>query len=289
MNTAHLARPVVHSANKQQAFELQASKLGLKPRDPWVGGYVDYEWDHLRLILDVMPLRLEGMRILEFGCNVGASAILFSHLGAKVNATDISEEWVSLARLNAERYDIDNIEFAHVADSRRLPFADRQFDLIACNSVLEYVNEDEIAAVQRELDRVLAPGGMILLTGTSNRLWPQEAHSGRWLVNYLPRLLDRLWGKSLQRGMWPWAARHGFGPHYRNLDTAAPDNFFARSRQRMGIPARQLQPLLWLARLLGVGPGMLAHNLSCLLQKQPEGNYFKSGPARQSSAAPEQR
>src|SRR5438067_1317138 len=95
-------RPLVSSQHKQHAFEEQARKLGLQPRDPWVGGYVDYEWDHLRLVLDVMPLRLPGMRILEFGCNVGASAILFSYLGAKVSATDISAEWVSLARLNAQ-------------------------------------------------------------------------------------------------------------------------------------------------------------------------------------------
>lgn len=265
MNATSPPRPVVSSPSKQRAFEEQARKLRLRPRDPWVGGYVDYEWDHLRLVLDAMPLRLPGMTVLEFGCNVGASAILFAHLGAKVCATDISAGWVSLARLNAERYGIDDIDFAHVADSRRLPFADGQFQLIACNSVLEYVEPDELADVQRELDRVLAPGGMILLTGTSNRLWPQEAHSGRWLVNYLPRWLDRLWGKPLQRGMWPWQARHGFGPHYRNLDTAAPDNFFARSRVRMG--ARNLQPLLRAARLLRVGPGMLAHNISCLLQK----------------------
>lgn len=267
MDTVSPHRPIVNSLQKQQAFDAQAHKLGLKPRDPWVGGYVDYEWDHLRLVLDAMPLQLEGVPVLEFGCNVGASAILFSHLGAHVSATDISAEWVSLARLNAERYGIDNIDFRHVPDSRQLPFADGQFQLVACNSVLEYVAPEQIAAVQRELDRVLAPGGMILLTGTSNRLWPQEAHSGLWLVNYLPRWLDRLWGKPLQRGMWPWRAVHGFGPGYVNLDTAAPDNFFARSRLSMGAPKAKLKPLLWVARRLGVGPGLLAHNISCLLQK----------------------
>ena len=272
MDTISHDRPVVSSQHKQHAFEDQARKLGLKPRDPWVGGYVDYEWDHLRLVLDVMPLRLPGTRILEFGCNVGASAILFSYLGAKVSATDISAEWVSLARLNAERYGIGDIDFAHVPDSRRLPFADRQFQLIACNSVLEYVEPAELPAVQRELDRVLAPGGMILLTGTSNRLWPQEAHSARWLVNYLPRPVDRLWRKPLQRGMWPWTARYGFGPHYDNLDTADPDNFFARSRRGMGTSPAQLAALLWAARRLRVGPGLLAHNISCLLQKRMPGH-----------------
>jgi 2-polyprenyl-3-methyl-5-hydroxy-6-metoxy-1,4-benzoquinol methylase len=263
------SRPVIRSARKQHAFEQQARQLGLLPDDRWVGGYVDYEWAHLRLVLETMPLRLPGLRVLEFGCNVGASAILLAHLGAQVSATDIDAGWVALARLNAERYGIGNIDFRHVADTRRLPYADGRFELIACNSVLEYVEPDQLAAVQRELDRVLAPGGMLLLSGTSNRLWPREIHSGRWLANYLPRRLDRLRGRAPQRGLWPWTVRHGFGPHYDNLDTAQPDNFFALSRERMGTPARQLRWLLWLARRLGVGPGLLAHNLSCLLQKRP--------------------
>jgi SAM-dependent methyltransferase len=265
---SNTARPVVACDLRQQAFEELARKLGLVPRDPWVGGYVDYEWDHLRLVLDTMPLQLEGMAVLEFGCNVGASAILLSHLGARVSATDISPEWIALARLNAARYGIDDIDFLHVADSSKLPYADAQFRLVACNSVLEYVDTRQLAAVQRQLDRVLAPGGMILLSGTSNRLWPREAHSGRWLVNYLPARLDRLLGRELQRGVWPWTARRGFGPHYDNLDTAHPDNFFARSRQVMGAAPYRLKPLLWLARTLNVGPGLLAQNISCLLQKR---------------------
>ena len=91
--------PDVNQHTKQQDFDTLARQLGLKPRDPWVGGQVDYEWDQLRMVLDVMPLRLPDMQVLEFGCNIGASAILFSYLGAKVSATDDSADWVALARL----------------------------------------------------------------------------------------------------------------------------------------------------------------------------------------------
>lgn len=262
-------RPGVTSLVGQEAFEAQARALGLRPSDRWVGGYVDYEWDHLRHILAALPLKLDGLEVLEFGCNVGASAILFAHLGARVSASDIAEGWVKLARLNAQRYGRHDIDFRYTPDSRALPYRDGQFGLIACNSVLEYIDPAETVAVQRELDRVLAPGGMILITGTSNRLWPKEAHSHEWLNNYIPRWADRLWERPLQRGMWPWAARRGFGPGYRNLDTAAQAGLFARSRRAMGMPARRLAPLLWLARGLGVGPGLLTPNLSCLLQKTP--------------------
>lgn len=278
-----IERPVVLSNEKQLAFDAAAERLGLRPRDPWIAGYVDYEWDHLRRVLDAMPLCLEGARVLEFGCNVGASAILFSHLGARVSATDIAASWIELARLNAARYGITGIAFTHVPDSRRLPFCDGRFDLIACNSVLEYIADEELSAVQRELDRVLAPGGLILLTGTSNRLWPREVHSGHWFVNYLPRLVDRLWPAPLQRGIWPWRARHGFGRHYANLDTGDGNNFFALSRRGMGMSPTLLKLLLGGARCFGVGPGMLAQNLSCLLQKQGLPRLLPIRPPSQAS------
>jgi len=261
-------RPTIVSARLQEDFEVQARRLGLRPSDPWVGGYVDYEWEHFRHVLEALPMTLAGARTLEFGCNVGASAILLARLGARVCASDIAPGWVALAQLNAQRYGCDDIGFAHVADSTRLPYADAQFDLITCNSVLEYVDGALLPAVQRELDRVLAPGGLILLTGTSNRLWPRETHSRRWLVNYLPRWVDRLLGIAPERGLWPWVARRGFGAHYANLDVAGADGIFLRSRLRMGVPRARLLPLMWTASLLGVGPGLLAPNLSCLLQKR---------------------
>lgn len=255
------------SSAPRAAFAALCQQLQLTPRAPWTGGAVDYEWDHLRLMLEVLPLDLSGKRALEFGCNAGASAILLSHLGAAVSAVDVSAAWVSLARQNAARYGIERIDFQHVPDARALPFANARFDLIACNSVLEHVGAAERAAVQRELDRVLAPGGLILLTGSSNRLWPREARSGRWFVNYLPHALDRLWRRPPRRGLWPWRARHGFGAHYVNLDDAGPDGLFARSRQGMAMPPARLRLHLWLAARLGVGPGLLAQNMSCLLQK----------------------
>ena len=269
MASAPEHKPAVVCGVRQQAFDVQARQLGLRPDDRWVGGYVDYEWERLRHIIAALPLQLKGKKVLEFGCNVGASAILFAHLGARVTASDIAEGWVKLARLNAQRYGKDEIDFAHVPDSRALPYPDGHFDLVACNSVLEYIDVGQTAAVQREIDRVLAPGGMILVTGTSNRLWPREAHSHEWLNNYLPRWSDRWRVRPLQRGMWPWQARHGFGPHYVNLDAPDRSGLFACSRQAMGMPAQRLASLLWLAALLGVGPGLLTPNLSCLLQKRP--------------------
>lgn len=238
----------------QLAYETAARQLGLQPRRPWLGGAPDYRWDHLRLLLEVLPLNYDGLRALEFGCNAGASAILLSHLGAAVSAVDVDERWITLAALNAERYGVGGIDFTHVSDTRALPFADGEFDLIACNSVLEYVERAQLAAVQRELDRVLAPGGVLLVCGTGNRLW-------------------------LRGGLWPWTARRGFGTHYDNLDSGFPNSFFSRSRQGIAASPRRLALLSRLALLLDVSPGMLTRHLSCLLQKHGARVRLRTGSA----------
>ena len=128
-------------------------------------------------------MAVPNLRVLEFGCNVGASAIVLAQLGAQVSGIDISVDLVELARLNARRFGHTGIDFHHVADSRRLHWPDGAFDLVLRNSVLEYIGVEELSAVQREIDRLLKPGGLILVTASSNRLWPFEVRSGRWGVN----------------------------------------------------------------------------------------------------------
>lgn len=258
---------MVVSTQEQAAFDALARSMGLDPANRWVGGYVDYEWDHLRRIMETLPVDLQGLKVLEFGCNVGASAIVCARLGAEVDGIDVWQPWIGLARLNAERYGVAGIRFTWVPDSRALPFAEGEFDLVVCNSVLEYIDATDLPAVQRAIDRVVRPGGLILVTGTSNRFWPREMHSGKWLSNYLPRAVDRLIGTPVQRGIWPQTARHGFGRDYGNLDAPTADGHFFRWKKAIGEAPHRLSMLRFVARLLGVSPGLLAGSIFCLLRK----------------------
>ena len=119
--------------------------------------------------------------MLEFGCNIGASSIVMAHLGRPscIVACDISDTLLTLARLNAARYGVsDAIQFVRLQEDARLPFGDSTFDVITCNSVLEYVKPAHLPYIQSELDRVLRPGGHVVVFGTSNRLWPIEHTRG---------------------------------------------------------------------------------------------------------------
>ena len=70
------------------------------------------------------------------------------------------------------------------------------------------------------------------------------------------------------RGVFPWAVRYGFGPHYVNLDAIDNGKAFLNSHLKMRSASKLLKPATSLANVLGIGPGMLAHNISCVLSKQ---------------------
>src|SRR5262245_16533008 len=84
--------------------------------------YVDYEWRHARHMFLELPQPVAGRRVLEFGCNLGATAIVLALLGADVVATDVDPGLVALAQANAERYGVrDRIQFMVHDPAQPLP------------------------------------------------------------------------------------------------------------------------------------------------------------------------
>ena len=236
----------------------------------WEYRYVDHEWSRIRHVFSSQICELPGRRVLEFGCNIGASSIVMAHLGSRIVACDINETFLTLARLNSARYGVSAaIQFVRLQEGAPLPFGDRTFDVITCNSVLEYVKPADLPYVQRELDRVLRPGGHVVVFGTSNRLWPIEAHSRRWLVNYVPARFDRLFPHPLQRGVWPRQIRSGFGPYEDVLAELGPEHYL-RARNAAQDSRAKRGTLRLAARfcgIFGLSPGFLTPYLFAVLRK----------------------
>jgi 2-polyprenyl-3-methyl-5-hydroxy-6-metoxy-1,4-benzoquinol methylase len=236
----------------------------------WEERYVEHEMAHVRHLLVPGLCPVEGARVLEFGCNIGATAVVLAHLGAQVTAVDIDGDLLEIAALNARRYGLgERIHFERLVSGGRLPLLDDAVSVITCNSVLEYVPHAQLRAVLRELDRVLEPGGRLLVFGTSNRLWPREVHSQRWLTNYLPRWLDSWLGARIQRGVWPWQLRRGF-PCYRDVLAGDGSTAYLRAKRRMGLrgPKRvALEVLSGVMGTTGLSAGLLAPNITLLLEK----------------------
>ena len=263
--------PVIRSASARERFRSDARRLWPDPDSVWVGGYVDYEWQHGRHIFESANLIDAGCSVLELGCNVGATSIVLAAMKANVTAIDINPDYVKIAALNAESYGLEGrIRFVHVADTTRLPFDDAQFDVVICNSVLEYVSHAALRSVQREIDRVLKPGGTIAVLGTSNRIWPREVHSGKWLINYLPRTFDPLFGRDFQRGVFPWQLRFGFGCHYQDCGLNDGGASYLEARKRIGSSGLKNALMKAAIRLLSplkISVGLVTPNSSVLLRK----------------------
>jgi SAM-dependent methyltransferase len=106
-------------------------------------------------VLDA-ALVTRGTRLLEVGCGAGLAALLAAQRGAQVAAVDASENMLAVARERLPQADIRQ------ADLESLPFPDNGFDAVtAINSVFYAA---DMAAAARELARVAAPGGRVVVT-----------------------------------------------------------------------------------------------------------------------------
>lgn len=99
------------------------------------------------------PLSVRGSDVLEIGCGFGGMLHVFGEQGAaSVTGIDIDESRAAYARKKmADRASVVT------APAERLPFPDQSFDLVACDSTIEHVND--IGLVLAEVRRVLRPGG----------------------------------------------------------------------------------------------------------------------------------
>jgi SAM-dependent methyltransferase len=98
--------------------------------------------------------------ILDFGCGAGRVVRQFHFLeGVKVHGTDINPDQIEWCGRN--------ISFAHFGQNDPYPplsYPNDTFDFIYTFSVFTHLPESEQAAWLAELERVLKPGGFLLIT-----------------------------------------------------------------------------------------------------------------------------
>lgn len=237
----------------------------MDPSNRWVGGYADYEWDHLRLLLASHGVSVGGKDVLEFGCNVGASSVVLAALGARLTAVDIDAGHVAIARANLARHGVEgDADIIHVDDTRHMPLEAASFDFILANSVLEYVDPSHIDGVMKEMHRLLRKGGRMLICGTASRIAVREIHSGRWLVNYLPRIFDRFRGAPLQRGLSPFLLAASVRGRFSDVTGSG---WLEGRRAIHGKASLPMRAVARFAGLFGCSPGWFTPHIEVLLQK----------------------
>ena len=137
-------------------------------------------WPAATALADALPLRLDGVRVVELGCGLGLPSLVAAAHGADVTATDWAEDAIELLRHNAERNDLR--VRAEVRDWRDPWF--EQFDLVLAADVLyEQRNIEPLVARLREL----APVALVGLAGR-----PYEAEFLRALGGKAEELAPRV-------------------------------------------------------------------------------------------------
>ena len=101
-----------------------------------------------------------GRRLLDLGAGMGGFAVAAAREGGHVTALEYNGDYCAIVRLRGRRYGLDLPVVQGAGEA--LPFPEASFDLVCSWDVLEHVQDP--AAVLREAQRVLRPGGAFLLT-----------------------------------------------------------------------------------------------------------------------------
>ena len=115
----------------------------------------------------------DGEQILDIAAGTGEPGLTIASMikGGKVVLTDLSEDMLTIAKENAERRGINNIETVG-CDVCDLPFDDNTFDAISCRFGFMFFPDMLLAA--KEMKRVLRPGGRIATSvwnGPEKNFW----------------------------------------------------------------------------------------------------------------------
>lgn len=210
-----------------------------------VGHYDDrFEGDFARLEAEFLVELLRPTAettILDVGTGTGRAAIALAEAGARVTGVDLTRAMLDRA---AEKRDAAGLVYPTLicANARDLPFPDNSFDVVVSIRMLHLFPTPELGAFLNEMNRVLKPGGTLLVEFNSPFCaggWIAVREAIRHLRNqkdryYLwPRHLDSLFADLDDRqvyGFW----LPGIGPLARRSARFAPLLKLAKLRPPFG-------------------------------------------------------
>jgi SAM-dependent methyltransferase len=119
----------------------------------------------------INALNVAGQRVLEIGLGEGSESEQLIRQGARWSGVDLTAESVERVRNRLTLRELPHEELRQ-GSVLELPFTDDTFDMVFSHGVLHHV--PDIKQAQREIHRVLRPGGKLVIMMYA-----------RWSLNYL--------------------------------------------------------------------------------------------------------
>jgi ubiquinone/menaquinone biosynthesis C-methylase UbiE len=178
------------------------------------------------------PIATANLRAGEVVVDLGSGGGLDVFLAAqKVGPTgkaigiDMTPEMIDLARKNAEKAGIGNVEF-HLAGIDQLPLGDRSVDVVISNCVINLAPDKR--AVLREISRVLKPGGRLAVSDIAlKKPLPRE------LANDVMAYVGCIAGAIEIKQYRQWLIEAGFA-HVEVIDSGSDLNAYAKIENQGG-------------------------------------------------------
>ena len=120
-----------------------------------------------RMLINQLVLN-PNEKVLEVGSGLGRSIPILVDKQLNVYAADISNEMARIVNDNYRKV----IELVVVAEAETLPFQAEYFDIAICFAVFDAL-EQKCALL--EFERVLKPGGQLLITGKNNYYYTDDS------------------------------------------------------------------------------------------------------------------
>jgi ubiquinone/menaquinone biosynthesis C-methylase UbiE len=208
-----------------------------------------------RTLKDLKPF-IAGKNILDFGASSGLSACAYLEAGAlTVVGIEPDPNRVERGRTIIDKLGFsERITLMHTSSTDNLPFKCETFKVVFANAVLEHIPQPRAAYV-REMWRVLAAGGFLIINETPSKYLPIDLHTtgGLWWVPWLPKGFARryaIWrGRFKADSDWDHSGWRGVG-YYEIADALEspycfiPETSHWRHRllTKIGLPSGLLDP-----------------------------------------------
>jgi len=168
---ATMRRVVKKRQDKMRSFfDSVAGRLGKDyvPGKSWKGV--------AEALLRLMP----PLVIADLGAGEGAFALLLAQRATKVIAVDTSAKMIEVAREQAQRNDVKNVEY-RLGDMEELPIEDAAVDLVFFSQSLHHALHPQRAV--QEAWRILRPAGRIVILDLAQHRFEEarEMYADEWL------------------------------------------------------------------------------------------------------------